>query len=127
MSIKPDAQIFEAIHKPLRFMNFKTKRVVGLTEVKGNKLGALSGIADPQSFEKTVEKIGAEILFAACYEDHHRFKEPEIIDFIRRCRSVGVREAVTTEKDYQRLEDLLRESKSEELGSFTFLVLQQWC
>lgn len=123
-AIRPDAPIFEAMHKPLRFMDHLKGRITTLGEIRGRKLAVISGLGDPYSFERTIETLGSEIVFAARYDDHHAYRISEIADFIKHARALGVSEAVTTEKDFYRLEPVLKKELASELASFTFQVLQ---
>ena len=123
VSVKPHAVIFEAVHKPLQFMDFRRNKFLPLTEIKGKKVATLSGIGDPFSFEKTVENLGAEIAFAARFDDHHRYTEADMMDFIRRCKELGLKETVTTEKDYYRLQPILKRKRPHEINNLSFLVL----
>ena len=61
---------------------------------------------------------------AARYDDHHEFKASEILQFVKQCRQVGLREAVTTEKDYFRMASILKKHEHKELQGFTFWVLE---
>ncbi len=124
LSIKPDAVIFEAIHKPIQLMDFKRNRYVPLQDLKGKRVAVISGIGDPYSFEKTIEGLGAEIVFAARFDDHHPYKESELKEFVTRCKEVSVKEVITTEKDFYRLEPLLKKKRSHELQHLSFLALQ---
>ncbi len=122
--IKPNAVIFEAVHKPVQFMDFKRNRFLPLSEIKGKKVSSICGIGDPYTFEKTIEHLGAEIVLAARFEDHHAYTEAELVDFVRRSRQLGLKEGVTTEKDYYRIEPILKKKRSQEFQNFNFLVLQ---
>jgi len=123
-SIKPDAAIFEAVHRPIQFLDFKRNRYVPLGEVKDRKVASLSGIGDPYTFEKTIENLGGQILLAARYDDHHPYSQAELLDFARRCREVEVRDVITTEKDFFRIEPLLKGRLPQEIANLNFLVLQ---
>ena len=124
VSIKPDAVIFEAIHRPIHFSDLKRNRYMPLAEIKGRKIATLSGIGDPYSFEKTVENLGAHIQLAARFDDHHTYTESELMDFINRCKEVGVREVVTTQKDYYRIEPVLKKKRSPEVSHMSFYILE---
>ena len=124
LSIKPDAVIFEAVHEPVQFMDFRRNRYLALNELEGKKIGTISGIGDPHSSEKTLENLGSDILFAARFNDHHTFSDAEVSDLLKRCREVGVRDIVTTEKDYFRLEPVLKKKRPQDLSHFNFLALQ---
>jgi tetraacyldisaccharide 4'-kinase len=121
--LKPNAVIFESIHRPLGLTDPLKNRRMDVSELRQRKIGAISGIGDPYSFEKMLEYMGAEIQLAARYNDHHEFRESEILHFVKQCRGVGLREAVTTEKDYFRIRPILQK-RAQELQDFTFWVLE---
>ena len=124
LSIKPDAVIFEAVHQPVQFMDFRKNRYVPLHEIRGRKVAAISGIGDPYSFEKTIENLGSEIIFAARFDDHHQYTQAEFSEFLRRCKEVGVKDVVTTEKDFHRMEPFFKKKTPQDIHNFNFLVLQ---
>ena len=124
LSIKPDAVIFEAIHRPVQFMDFRRNRYIPLHEIKGRKVAVISGIGDPFSFEKTVENLYAEIMFAARFDDHHQYTQTEFFDFLQRAKEVGVKDIVTTEKDFYRMEGFFKGKRPQDIHNFNFLVLQ---
>ena len=124
VSIKPDAVIFEAMHQPVQFMDFRKNRYLPLHEVKGRKVAAISGIGDPLSFEKMIENLGGEIIFAARFDDHHQYTQTEFSEFLNRCKEVGVKDVVTTEKDFYRIEPFFKKKRPQDIYNFNFLVLQ---
>jgi tetraacyldisaccharide-1-P 4'-kinase len=72
-------------------------------EIRGKRVLAVSGIANPDSFHRTVGELGAVLVESLAYPDHHAFSDDD-------CRSMEdaaqQREAewiVTTEKDAVRL------------------------
>jgi tetraacyldisaccharide 4'-kinase len=67
-----DADEIFTVGKELRL---DVKRILDLQgneipSVQGWKVGIFSGIANPESFKKTVEKLGAEIVFEKIFADH---------------------------------------------------------
>ena len=124
LSVKPDAVIFEAVHEPVQFMDFRRNRFVPLREIKGRRIAVISAIGDPYSFERTLENLGAEINFAARFEDHHLTSESEFAEFLSRCKEVGVKDIVTTEKDFYRMESFFKRKGPRDIQHFNFLVLQ---
>ncbi len=123
LSVKPNAMIFEAVHKPVKLVDPMKDRWVSFGELRGKKVAVISGIADPYSFEKTVENLGAEVSLAARFDDHHAFTRSEILDFVKRCQEVGAQEVITTEKDFHRLQPILKQDRPQEWGAVNFLVL----
>ena len=122
--LKPGAHIFEAVHRPVQFMDFRKNKFLPLAEVRGKKVAALSAIGDPFSFEKTVENLDADIVLAARFDDHHVYTDAELLDFAKKCKTLGVKDVVTTEKDFYRIEPALKRRRRAEFLALSFLVLQ---
>ena len=101
-----DAEIVECRHRPMHFKNMGTGELMDITDLKGKYVGALSGIAVPESFEHGLRKLGAKVEATARFADHHRFTEREIKQFIDRCVRRDLEFIVTTEKDIVRFPKL---------------------
>jgi tetraacyldisaccharide 4'-kinase len=97
------ADIIECTHRPKHLKDFVTGEVRPLDYLKGLKIGALSGIAVPESFEQALAALGAEIELTQSYADHHRYSLKEIERFVRRCARRNVDAVLTTEKDAVRI------------------------
>lgn len=123
LEYKPQAVIFEAVHKPVAVWSATSDRRHSPDALRGRRVSALSGLADPHSFEKTVENLGAEIVFAGRFDDHHAYTRAEIDDFLKRSRAVGAAEVVTTRKDFVRLEPFFRRGVPAAWKGFEFWVL----
>ncbi|NBV84776.1 MAG: tetraacyldisaccharide 4'-kinase [Verrucomicrobia bacterium] len=93
------AGIIECTHKALHLQNLYTKEELPLSWLKGRHIGALSGIARPESFEDKLTNLGAELHITARFADHHRFSPDELNHFISRCVRRDLEAVVTTEKD----------------------------
>jgi tetraacyldisaccharide 4'-kinase len=100
------AEIIECRHRPMHFEDIYTGAKLGLDEMSGKFVGALSGIAVPESFENGLRRLGARVEVTARFPDHHRFHGPEITQFIERCQRRDVHCMVTTEKDFVRFPKL---------------------
>ena len=97
------ADIIECTHRPKHLKDFVTGEVRPLEFLKGLKIGALSGIAVPESFESALASLGAEIELTQSYADPHRYSLKEIERFVRRCARRNVDAVITTEKDAVRI------------------------
>ncbi len=102
----PVADIIECRHRPVYFQDIHTGERLPLDAFKGKYVGALSGIAVPESFENGCRKLGAKVHWHARFTDHHRFEEKEITQFIERCVKADADAILTTEKDYVRFPKL---------------------
>lgn len=97
--LNPSAGIIECIHHPLYFEDAFTGERVGLDFVRGRKVASLSGIAQPESFEESLVKLGAELVASRRFADHHRFTQQEILNAINRSKKRQAQVIVTTQKD----------------------------
>lgn len=79
-------EVFGGQRKPLGFLREKW-------------VAAISGIAVPESFERSLEKLGARVEIRRHFPDHYRFTTREISAFMERCIERDMELVVTTEKD----------------------------
>jgi tetraacyldisaccharide 4'-kinase len=97
--LNPDAGIIECIHHPLYLEDVFTGQRVGIELIKKRKVASLSGIAQPESFEESLVKLGAELVYAKRFADHHRFTQQEILNAINRSKKRQAEAIITTQKD----------------------------
>lgn len=97
--VNPGAGIIECIHHPLYLEDVFTGQRLGIETLKGHKVASLSGIAQPESFEESLVKLGAELVYSKRFADHHRFSQQEIINVINRSKKRQADTIVTTQKD----------------------------
>ena len=72
------------------------------------RLAAFAGIGRPEKFFATLRRLGATLVAAQSFADHHPYRADEIV----RLRETAAREdalLVTTAKDWVRLSPALRE------------------
>ena len=104
--LNPKAEITECRHSPRYFKNAYSTDEIPLEAVRGRKVVALSGIASPQSFENSIQKMGASILARERFSDHYRYRPQEILDIVNNADELGADYILTTEKDAVRLPHL---------------------
>ncbi len=102
------AEIIECRHCPRYLQNVITADQKELRFLQNTNVVALSGIAAPDGFEKSVESFGATILERFRFADHHRYSQQELINIINAASKVGAQAIITTEKDAVRLPRLPR-------------------
>ena len=93
------AAIIECVHQPLYFEDVFTGERKGLELLAGKKVASLSGIAQPESFEQSLAKLGGEVVYTKRFADHHRFTQQEILNAINRAKKRQAEIIVTTQKD----------------------------
>jgi tetraacyldisaccharide 4'-kinase len=106
--LNPNAGIIECVHRPLYFENVFTGERAGLDLMEGKRVATLSGIAQPESFERGVTGLGAELVYTKRFADHHRFTQQEVIRVINRAKKRQAELIVTTQKDAVRFPKLDR-------------------
>jgi tetraacyldisaccharide 4'-kinase len=62
-------------------------------------VASFSGIAQPESFEKSLVNLGSELVYAKRFADHHRFTQQEVLNAINRSKKRQAEAIVTTQKD----------------------------
>jgi tetraacyldisaccharide 4'-kinase len=87
------------MHDPLYLEDVFTGQRVDLSFLKGRKVSSLSGIAQPKSFEQSLVNLGAELVYARKFADHHRFTQLEVIKVINRSKKKLAEAIITTQKD----------------------------
>ena len=100
--IHPRAQVFHSHYQPMSLVGPHGEEELDL--LKGKKVLALSGIANPDSFSFLLRKCGMEIVSELIFPDHH-FYHPKDLSSIKE-KSKGVDWIVTTEKDMLKLRKL---------------------
>jgi tetraacyldisaccharide 4'-kinase len=93
------AEIVECAHRALYLQHLYTGDQVPLEWLQDKYVGAISGIAQPDSFEHGLRALGARLEITSRFTDHHRFTERELNDFLTRCIRRDLDGVITTEKD----------------------------
>src|SRR5436190_9279646 len=97
--LNPSAGVIECVHHPLYFEDVFTGERKGLDFIEGSKVAALSGIAQPESFEQSLVEQGAELVYSKRYADHHRFTQQEMLNAVNRSKKRQAIAIITTQKD----------------------------
>jgi tetraacyldisaccharide 4'-kinase len=104
--LNPTAAIIECDHAPRHWQDLRTGEKFPLDHLKGRHVGAMSGIARPESFEEGVRRLGANVEITKSFADHHRFTKKEILRFLEWCDRRSLDALVTTEKDAVRFPEI---------------------
>lgn len=104
----PSAPIIECIHSPMYLEDVFTGEREELSFLRGRKVGSLSGIAQPESFEESLVQLGADLVYSKRFADHHRFTQQEVLNAINRGKKRQAEYIITTQKDAVRFPKLDR-------------------
>jgi tetraacyldisaccharide 4'-kinase len=99
----PTAEIIECAHKPQYLQRIDSDERIPLTALAGRRVGALSGIAAPESFEAFLRETGARLIYTRRFLDHYRFTHDDLDGVFADASRAGVEIMVTTEKDAVRI------------------------
>src|SRR5262245_13667945 len=108
LSLNPTATLIECVHNPMYLEDVFTAERKTLDFIKGRKVGSLSGIAQPESFEQSLVTLDAELVYSKRFADHHRFSQQEILNAINRGKKRQAEIIITTQKDAVRFPKLDR-------------------
>ncbi len=75
---------------------------VDIFELKGRPVVAFAGIGRPEKFFATLRSLGADVVEARSYADHHAYTASEIARLHAKARAANAM-LITTEKDFVRL------------------------
>jgi tetraacyldisaccharide 4'-kinase len=101
-------QFAEVGFRPNGFYNSAYDMVYTLDQIRNRKVICVAGVANPKSFFKLLEDLGADILVTESFPDHHFFKPDEINSLLSYAKSEDAL-IVTTEKDIVRIKKIVND------------------
>ncbi len=99
--------IITSIHQPTAIVDGSSNQKLMTNAIYNKRIFLFSGIANPGSFEQTVQDLGGFIVRHQRYSDHHRFKKADLDSILQQAEKYGVDLILTTEKDYVRMLPIL--------------------
>lgn len=74
-----------------------------IPSIQGERVGMFCGIGTPDKFKKTLSSLGAVIIEEWILADHEPMGEKRLKDFYEKCKLLGARYLICTEKDAVKL------------------------
>lgn len=96
------APVLCAVHRPVSLTRLSAGGAVPPSALAGQEVAAVSAIGSPAAFEATLRGLGASVVAAFCFPDHHRFRAEELERVGREGKAAGATLLVTTAKDRAR-------------------------
>jgi tetraacyldisaccharide 4'-kinase len=118
------APLFIARYKPSHLTVWPSGKEVPLSELKKRRICSLAGIARPEQFEHTLDKLGAQFGLKYREGDHHPYSAGELMRILSRAQRHGIKTVVTTAKDAVKFPSLLVETLGPQLKGMEILVLE---
>jgi tetraacyldisaccharide 4'-kinase len=101
--LAPQVAVYTAQHAPVSLSSLNREGLHHpLSWLNGKKVVAVSGIARPAAFLRTLETLGAKVIRHFSFRDHHWFSEADRTQILH-CSQDDQAEIVTTSKDAVRL------------------------
>jgi tetraacyldisaccharide 4'-kinase len=94
-----------SIHKPKDIVKGDDSAQKPILALKGKKVCAFCGIANPGSFRKTLSDAEAQVLSFDIFPDHHRYNKSELEKIKTRFIDCCADFLISTQKDGTRLQE----------------------
>ncbi len=101
-SYNPSAPIFHSSVVPQRWISVESN---SLEEPAFQRVAAFCGLGHPDSFWRTLEALGLEVVFCWAFGDHHSYRPEELERLAAQAIAAGAEALVTTEKDVLNLRE----------------------
>ena len=99
--------VFRVDYKPGEVRVLGAEKSFSPESLSGRKVLAFSGIAQPESFEKTLLDLKTKIALFEIFPDHHEYRAEDMGRLQHQASRSAVEAMVTTEKDMVRLKNLI--------------------
>lgn len=100
----PSKTFMRARHEPESIVECASGASHPVTFISGKKVAAFCGIAQPGSFRRLIENLGAEVVFFEEFKDHHSYTPGDVDRLREASRAAAAEMVLTTEKDFTKLE-----------------------
>lgn len=105
--INPQSLIIESAHIPTGLYRLtRPDELLNLDLWKEKNVTLISGIGEPDSFEKLVASLGIKLGLVLRFPDHHPYAQKDLEIIAQKSREKNVSSILTTEKDAVRLKGL---------------------
>lgn len=102
-----DALIVESVHEAVGFLKpGEETKIIDKNIFTSRRVALISGIANPQAFEKTVISQGAIVAAAFNFRDHHHYCQSDLDKIALGLKDKNVEAIITTAKDVVKLSSL---------------------
>jgi tetraacyldisaccharide 4'-kinase len=100
--LNPDTMIARSIHTPA-YAKSVDGRKISPDGLKGKKIFAFCGIANPAAFFNTINEIGCNVIGSKIYDDHYQYADNDLSDICEQAGHFKADLILTTQKDWSRL------------------------
>jgi len=105
MNLSEGRPVFRVRYEPEEIIVWGEERALPPLYMKNKRILAFSGLARPESFEKTLQGLEAEILGFETFPDHYAYEGKDLERLREKALRAGAEAMVTTEKDMVRIKN----------------------
>jgi tetraacyldisaccharide 4'-kinase len=116
-----EVPVFDVGFKIGKLINLQFEATAPADSLSGKRVGAFAGIAHPQNFFESLQKLHAQVVFFEPFADHHDFRAAEVETLIARCEQENCELLLCTEKDLVKLAAL--QTKIQNIKKVALLAL----
>ncbi len=102
LAINPKMVIARSIHDPVCAKS-ADGRQISIEQLKGKKVFAFCGIANPEAFLGTLSALGCKLVGSEVYDDHYQYTDRSLADIHGQAGRLGADLILTTQKDWAKI------------------------
>ncbi len=95
----PEAPVCQSTHSPVALRGHLVDNDKPLDYLRGRRVAAFSAVGNPYAFGMTLRRLGAKVIYARRFEDHHVFGEAELAEIGEEAVKRDAELVVVTQKD----------------------------
>jgi tetraacyldisaccharide 4'-kinase len=103
-ALAPGALVLESTYRPARLETPAGDEGPPLEDIRHERVAAFCGIGNPHAFGVAVRRLGAEVVLAKSFPDHHPFTGDDLEAVAREAGNRAARLVLTTQKDAARID-----------------------
>jgi tetraacyldisaccharide 4'-kinase len=100
--LHPNIIIACSTHKPVCAKSIDGRKI-NLDELKGKKVLAFCGIANPAAFFNTINEVGCNVVSSKIYDDHYQYTDDCLTDIYEQAADSKADFVLTTQKDWTKI------------------------
>lgn len=104
--ISKHVPVVETVHKPLWLESPKGAETRDIAWLKGKRVFAFCAIGNPESFRKSIEGLGGELIGFRAFPDHHVYTASELQTLNAEAQRIGPDAIIITQKDHVKIKNV---------------------
>lgn len=100
----PEALVAASTYAPVRLEPLAADAGAALEDLDGARVAAFCGIGNPHAFGMALRRVGADVVLAERFADHHPFTRDELARVAGEAAARGAALVLTTQKDAARID-----------------------